>query len=739
LRAAEPSNAQDCPEETEQIAIYMLTQVRTPHDIFFMPQRLLVPLFQRPYVWSEEAQWQPLWEDIRRLVERRMQGDQNATHFLGAVVLQQQANHVGALGVRTVIDGQQRLTTLQLLLDAVHGQFENRGFEALARQLADLVENAEHFRERPEDRYKVWPTNRDRSAFNEVMSAANPVEYETLENSDSRMLKAHRYFANAAAEWLGSEHAGTRASHLAAVITNQLQLVAIELQYDEDAQEIFETLNARGTPLTPADLIKNFVFQRLDASPEETELAYRLNWAEFETPFWEQDVQTGRVSYSRSSLFLNQWLIATTFENVPAREVFSQFKRYVIEGKEQMSQLLPRIRQAADSYSAMLQKAADRTSPLTRLEMFVYRTGNLESEIVKPLLIWLSAPEQSDIPTDQAEKTLAVVESWLVRRALVRAKSQGTNLFLVDFLGHLNQQEHDRVGDAAEAFLAKQSGPVSFWPDDSEVRRELTSLQIYRRLRRGRLRMILEAIEDHSRGWTSDKPRHEQPVIREVCTVEHVMPQDWRKNWGSGVAQEHEAERDRLVQTLGNLTLLTQGLNSQVSNGPWLGAKGKRSGLNANTSLLITRQVVDGSPNDWSEEDIQQRSQSMIASILDIWPVPVGHTTKAEQQVERAMPRVDVADLVRAGLTPAGTVLYARPAAHVGKTCSISEDGRLFVQDVPYLTLSAAAKAITGSQSEAGWWFWLLAPGGDRSMVEVRREYLEGFEDTVDEAPESDE
>ena len=716
----------------------MLTQVRTPRDIFFMPQRLLVPLFQRPYVWSEEAQWQPLWEDIRRLVERRIDGDQNATHFLGAVVLQQQANHVGALAVRTVIDGQQRLTTLQLLLDAVHGQFESRGFDGLARQIADLVENAEHFREQPEDRYKVWPTNRDRGAFNEVMSAANPVDYSALSVTDSRMIKAHRYFSSVVSEWLDTDDAAHRASHLAVVITGQLQLVAIELQYDEDAQEIFETLNARGTPLTPADLIKNFVFQRLDASPEATELAYRNNWAEFETPFWEQDVQTGRVIYSRSSLFLNQWLIATTFENVPAREVFSQFKRFVIEGNLQMTDLLPRIREAADKYGDMVRKAADRTSPLSRLELFVYRTSNLESEIVKPLLIWLDAPEQQDIPAEQVHKTLEVVESWLVRRALVRAKSQGTNILLVDFLRHLNEQPHPTIGDAAEDFFAKQTGPISFWPDDAEVRRELSSLQIYRRLRRGRLRMILEAAEDYARGWTGIKPKHEQPVIREVCTVEHVMPQDWRKHWSEGVAPEQEAERDRLIQTLGNLTLITQSLNSQVSNGPWLGDKGKRAGLNANTSLLITRAIVEGSPESWTEADIQKRTEALISSILEIWPVPKGHVTASAQHVERARSRVEVADLVRAGLVPVGTTLYARPSTHAGKTCMVSDDGRLFIDDVPYLTLSGAARAVTGSQSEAGWWFWLTEAHGDRSMTDVRREYLEGFEDITDSVVEEE-
>ncbi len=149
----------------------MLTQVRTPQEIFFMPQRLIVPLFQRPYVWSEEAQWRPLWEDIERLVERRMEGELTATHFLGAAVLQQQANVVGALAIRSIIDGQQRLTTLQLLLDAMHGGvMVARGHDMEALQLGNLISNATQYRNDEDDEFKVWPTNRDRPAFREVMS-----------------------------------------------------------------------------------------------------------------------------------------------------------------------------------------------------------------------------------------------------------------------------------------------------------------------------------------------------------------------------------------------------------------------------------------------------------------------------------------------------------------------------------------------------------------------------------------
>ena len=241
----------------------MLTEVKKPREVFYMPQRLLVPLFQRPYVWSKEGQWEPLWNDVLRVAEKILNKQETEAHFLGAVVLQQQPADIGALPVRTVIDGQQRLTTLQLLLDAVHEEVGVAGFEAIAKQVQDLVENAEHFVKDPEDRYKVWPTNRDREAFNEVMSAAAPIDYDSLVNTKSKMVQCHRYFAQQASEWLHSDDlVAERAHALVQTVSVYLQLVVIELLPNEDAQEIFETLNARGTPLTPADLIKNLIFQK---------------------------------------------------------------------------------------------------------------------------------------------------------------------------------------------------------------------------------------------------------------------------------------------------------------------------------------------------------------------------------------------------------------------------------------------------------------------------------------------
>jgi len=312
------------------------TQVRTPQFVFMQPQRLIVPLFQRPYVWNEENQWEPLWNDVARVSERWLKRSPQSRqpqqpHFLGAVVLQQTQNPVGLMQTWTIIDGQQRLTTLQLILDALHGVLLSVGAAAPAARIEPLVTNAEPFCARPEDRFKVWPTNRDRPAFNAVMAAKVPVDYDVVGYRGERMVEAHRYFSEQASRWVsceGTEAVAQRAAAIETVVRELLQMVVINLAADENAQEIFETLNARGAQLTAADLIKNFVFQRLFEAGTDVEDAYERNWKEFETGFWETEVSLGRLRYPRSSIFLNHWLIARTGEEVVAREVFDRFKRF---------------------------------------------------------------------------------------------------------------------------------------------------------------------------------------------------------------------------------------------------------------------------------------------------------------------------------------------------------------------------------------------------------------------------
>jgi uncharacterized protein with ParB-like and HNH nuclease domain len=156
----------------------METQVRTPQMVFTQPQRLVVPLFQRPYVWNEENQWQPLWDDVERIVERVLKkpSEKHYPHFLGAVVLQQVPKQTGLMQERIIINGQQRLTTLQLFLHALRAELTLIEASPSAMRIEPLVTNAAAFCSKPEDGFKVWPTNRDRAAFNAVMGAKTPID-----------------------------------------------------------------------------------------------------------------------------------------------------------------------------------------------------------------------------------------------------------------------------------------------------------------------------------------------------------------------------------------------------------------------------------------------------------------------------------------------------------------------------------------------------------------------------------
>jgi hypothetical protein len=710
--------------------------------VFMQPQRLIVPLFQRPYVWNKENQWAPLWADVTRVAERLL-GDphgKHQPHFLGAVVLQQVQNQTGSMQERTVIDGQQRLTTLQLLLDALHAELHAVGATQPAMRVEALVTNAEPFWEGPDDRFKVWPTNRDRPAFNEVMGAAPPVAYSDLSNRTARLVAAHRFFAEQAREWLarnGDDDIPERAVALERSVRELLQIVVIDLTADENAQEIFETLNARGAQLTAADLIKNFIFQRLMESGVNVEAAYERNWKEFETGFWETEISFGRIRYSRSSIFLNHWLIAHTGEEIVAREVFTRFKLYSDhQAGTAMPELLEQVRRSAAVYRSFVESAANFTGPIDRLGLFAYRTSTLESEVFKPLILLLFDPEQSPIAERQTRKALDVLESWLVRRMLVRASTSSYTQIAAELITQVRKSERDQAGDTIEAFFRNQSVVSRYWPDDDELRSELRSLLAFTRLRRGRLRMVLEATEDHRRGWMgTTEGLGGQRVPRGKYAIEHVMPRKWSAHWPLG-ADATEGERDQAVHRLGNLTLLTGRLNSKVSNGPWLG---KRAALKEHDVLKLNIDLLDAGGELWNEESIRRRTDVLIQSIIEIWPVPAGHKSNFGAQAERPRHRIEVADLISAGLLEIGTTLYARRRKHSHRTATVLPDGHIDVDGVSYASPSGAATSISG-KSENGWWFFLLSPTTRKSLSDLWHEYVDQTAVDVDEAdmPEGD-
>ena len=240
-----------------------------------------VPLFQRPYVW-DSARWEPLWEDVARVAEEACRGALKVRpHFLGSVVLQQRKTKITEGPRREVIDGQQRLTTLQLLLKAVADALAADEMTAdAARPLRRLLHNEDAPVADPAAAFKVWPTNVDRDRYRAVMlgsGVAKPADGD-------RLAAGYAYFQHAAKQWLTDDPLGraARAQALSATLRQRLWLIALNLTEDDQAQVIFETLNARGTPLLPADLVKNLLLRRAENEGADAAALYEAHWHPFD-------------------------------------------------------------------------------------------------------------------------------------------------------------------------------------------------------------------------------------------------------------------------------------------------------------------------------------------------------------------------------------------------------------------------------------------------------------------------
>ncbi|HJQ94230.1 MAG TPA: DUF262 domain-containing protein [Acidimicrobiia bacterium] len=608
----------------------------TPRVLFDGTVNYEVPPFQRPYVWTEEDQWQPLWDDLERLTADLIdfgglegQSESLPSHFLGAIVVKFLVNASGDPARKSVIDGQQRLTTLQLLLDAAHSVTEEFGRKRDAESLKELVLNgAERFKSTPR-RFKLWPSRIDRPAFEHVMDDELGVPKQL---ADSRIAQAHRFFKDAIREWAevssDPDKAALRLSTLSDVLQQRLQIVSIDLGVNDDDQLIFETLNDRGTPLLAADLIKNFVFQLCENLGADVDAWGDLYWQDFDGDWWRDQVSQGRLFRSRIDLFLQYWLTMRTRSEIPTDAVFARFRSFASEhlaDRASAEWFLRGLRSDADKFRDLA--ALDPNSASGRFYNRVVESLELGAFI--PLLLWMISDNHNP-PPSEADKALTAMESWAVRRTLLRRTMKDINKLVVALLQELDQHPLDGVGDATTRFLAKQTADSREWPTDSQVLAELPGVKMYGNIKQQRLRTILSALELWAR-----TARSEQVSLPSKLEIEHVMPRGWRTHWGARIAQDPKlaANRDALINTLGNLTLVTQKLNVELSNRPWRdeeaslvaptgkdAAVGKRSLIQRFSLLVLNKEIVDGHEAEWTDQEIRDRSARLARAVTEVWP-----------------------------------------------------------------------------------------------------------------------
>ena len=425
----------------------------------------------------------------------------------------------------------------------------------------------------------------------------------TNDFEDSLIVQAHEFFQRKTADWLVSDEGSVevRAAALAVAITVLIQVVVIDLDVDDDASVIFEILNARGTPLEQADLIKNYVISNAGRPGGG---AARI-WGDLDDDWWLQEVRQGRILRPRRDMLLNYWTAMRTNRDVPANRVFHRFRNEV--ERRSVDEVMDNVRADLRNYRQF--ESGERTPAE---DLFHYRINVIGAGAITPIVLHFLSTNP-----DTRLKAFQALESFLVRRTILRIAAQGYNRLFMEIARDLNRAVHEHPDAVLVQRLRQQTGYSQQWPNDERLFDALQDSPLYTLLTRGRLRIVLEGIEQ--RMSSSMMAEHSQ--VSRNLTIEHVMPRSWERHWpisnnevDRGAAAD---QRNRLVHTIGNLTLVTQPLNSTLSNAAW---DEKRETLAEHSVLFLNKELQD--EPQWTEETIRARSRQLAKLISEVWPGP---------------------------------------------------------------------------------------------------------------------
>ncbi|MCA9621528.1 MAG: DUF262 domain-containing protein [Myxococcales bacterium] len=613
----------------------MKAETRTLQEILRGDRCFSIPSYQRPYVWDE--QWEPLWEDIestaRRLGDIREKGhaagdhvaksDQRAVpHFLGAIVVEQQATAVGEVDIRSVVDGQQRLTTLQLVLRGVLDALEGKAIKGqLVARLRRLTRNDDDVTS-GQSLFKVIPQPAARTSYFSAMKAEPPPAHE------SSFAQARRFFAKCATEFLeepsvpcdpyaDGDEGHRRASLLAATLLSLLKMVVIDLEDVDDAQVIFEALNARGTPLSATDLVKNLLFMRAERQTSDAQRLYDEHWSRFDedSDWWRETVGIGHAQRARQDWLLGDWLIAETGSVLSVGRLYSEFRAWLDRSEREVSQALEDLTSYADAYEQILGRK-DGTSERERAAYQNIRALNISA--ATPVLLWLMVQPPDRLDAAEREVAFRAIEAYVVRRMAAKWQTRGYGQVFVDVLKSA-QAATSHPGLAVVKAL--KSGPHGYtWPSDEDLRECFRTGRYYGPggINRGRMILLLREVDRYL--WAQQSMTERVAVDYGDLTVEHLMPQKWRKHWP--LPEGDDAERLRAEQTrnerihcIGNLTLVTGKLNPALSNAAW-GAK--RDGLGAHSVLRLNQLLCEQAT--WDTQAIERRGEWLAGQLGHVWP-----------------------------------------------------------------------------------------------------------------------
>ena len=546
------------------------------YEILNGNRQFLIPVYQRFYSWDID-QCKRLWNDI---VEMQRKG--KAGHFVGSIVnIAEQAMPTGVQKYM-IIDGQQRMTTLTLLLLALRDYaIKNPSDTTInARRIDNMLLKNEY--ESGDERYKLLLTETDRDILISLVEK-KPIS----ESIRSRLIENYNFFANKLAD---------KELQPAEVYESigKLQIVNITLDRTvDDAQAIFESLNSTGKELSESDLIRNYVLMGLE--PSEQTYVYEHLWRPMEQLFIYETQGTVMDAFFRHYLTMK-------LSRIPKQgRVYEEFKLYHLNCEfGTIRELCQDLLEYAKYYTNIVFKRNSDTDLKKLYEDII----DLRMEVSYPFLLKIHHDcREGLITSDELKEILRLCISYVLRRAICEIPTNSMNKTFATLKNYIRPDDYL---NSVKAFFVMQDTYKEF-PDNDKFEGAFENRDIYNMRARNYILSRLENFDNKA------------PIIIENYTIEHIMPQNKNLSleWQADLGAEWQDVQKKYLHTIGNLTLTAY--NSEMSDRPFLEKMDMAGGFKE-SALRLNKYVV--LQNRWNQKHIQERAKELAKKAESIWPYP---------------------------------------------------------------------------------------------------------------------
>ena len=544
----------------------------------------VLPIFQREYAWEQE-EWQTLLDDVIETYHE----SQNAhhEHFLGSLVVVEEDSKKTLFQSYTLVDGQQRLTSISLLLCALRDTLDDT---SVAKHIDKYLLNID---QQGQLRYKIMPTEKydDRQAYFMIL------EGKPVDGLRSRIGKAYSYFRDNLLNVLANPAIDSH--QFFTCILSSMYIVFIELDRTDKPYKIFESLNHKGKALTEADLVRNYVAMRLPANRQQQ--VFDEHWSMIENLLSEQEL-TARIP--ELTAFLRHYLAHHSGDLPREDKVYIGFrnrieKRLKADDDEFIAEI-ETLHQFAGYYDKLLRPAKE---PQDSIREQLERLNILQATTAYPLLMhFYHLFDTGTICCDEFVLVLRVIENYLVRRFLAGEATNYHNSMFTSLANDLAQ-----TGGNSATTLEGALGERNY-PSNNRIRQRLSWNRIYSSGKSKRIAFVFESL---NRIFDSDI------ALAGPGTVEHIMPQSLSSDWRTHLGENWQEVHREFLHTIGNLTIVTQDWNTRkLSNKPF---SEKRKELK-NHGIHLNSKYFSNTLASWDADAIKARADFLAGLAFDVWP-----------------------------------------------------------------------------------------------------------------------